>query len=404
MMTLPPHVRALIERGVSIPAPASVEVDKRINPALIAPGVVLHTGTKLMGEHTSIGPGCVLGEEGPVTLKNCQLGCGVKLQGGSFEGSVFLDKSSMGPCAHVRAGTLLEEESGGAHAVGFKQTIFLPYVTAGSLINFCDALMAGGRSRKEHSEIGSSFIHFNYTPHRDKATPSLIGDVPRGVMMNNDPIFLGGQGGLVGPVRMEYGCVTAAGTVWRGDALEPNMLLTKRSRGTGQPAAYKMSAYRGIARIVANNMIYIGNLWALTQWYRLVRRPFMEGNPFSRSCFNGALRLLEEVRAERIRRLAELAKNMKASIAMLEPKGDSAELAAQRDFEAAWPRLEDTLRKEPEPDFETGQLQDSFAAVWDRVSKSEKEYLKAVQSLTPEESRAGTAWLQKIVDRAAQWR
>ena len=65
--------------------------------------------------------------------------------------------------------------------------------------------MAGGTSRKNHSEIGSSYIHFNFTPHQDKATPSLVGDVPRGVMLDRAPIFLGGQGGLVGPVRIAYG-------------------------------------------------------------------------------------------------------------------------------------------------------------------------------------------------------
>ena len=37
----------------------------------------------------------------------------------------------MGSAAHIRPGTLLEEEAGGAHAVGLKQTIFLPFVTAG---------------------------------------------------------------------------------------------------------------------------------------------------------------------------------------------------------------------------------------------------------------------------------
>lgn len=399
MMTVPPHVRKLMEQGVSIPAPASVEIDERINPSLIAPGVVLHTGTKLLGEHTSIGPGCVLGEEGPVMLKNCQLSSGVKLQGGSFEGSVFLSRSSMGPCAHVRAGTLLEEEAGGAHSVGFKQTIFLPYVTAGSLINFCDAMMAGGRSRKEHSEIGSSFIHFNYTPHRDKSTPSLIGDVPRGVMLNNDPIFLGGQGGLVGPVRIEYGCVTAAGTVYRRDALEPNTLLTAKPRGTGQPVPYQTGAYRGIARIVANNLIYTGNLWALTQWYRFVRRRFMERNPFDHACCSGALRLLEDARMERIKRLSELAKNLKESIAILSAKGDGPELAAQRAFVKAWPGIEEAVRRGPEPDFAVDQLQDTFSAAWDRVSGTEKDYLKAVQSLTPDEARSGTAWLQAVVDQ-----
>ena len=110
----------------------------------------------------------------------------------------------MGSGAHVRTGTLLEEQAGAAHTVGFKQTIFLPFVTAGSLINFCDCLMAGGTSRKNHSEIGSSYIHFNFTPRQDKATASLIGDVPRGVMLDQAPIFLGGQGGLVGPVLLDF--------------------------------------------------------------------------------------------------------------------------------------------------------------------------------------------------------
>ena len=38
---------------------------------------------------------------------------------------------------------------------------------------------------REHTEVGSRFIHFNFTPRGqsgDKATPSLIGDVARGVL------------------------------------------------------------------------------------------------------------------------------------------------------------------------------------------------------------------------------
>ena len=89
----------------------------------------------------------------------------------------------MGLGAQVREGCLLEEEANGAHCVGLKQTILFPFVTLGSLINFCDCLMAGGTSRKDHSEVGSSYIHFNYTPDGDKTTASLFGDVPRGVML-----------------------------------------------------------------------------------------------------------------------------------------------------------------------------------------------------------------------------
>jgi bifunctional UDP-N-acetylglucosamine pyrophosphorylase/glucosamine-1-phosphate N-acetyltransferase len=85
--------------------------------------------------------------------------------------------------------------------------------------------MAGGSGRQNHSEVGSSYIHFNFTPDGDKTTPSLIGDVPRGVMLNQRPIFLGGQGGMVGPLRMGYGNVVAAGAILREDVIEENKLI-----------------------------------------------------------------------------------------------------------------------------------------------------------------------------------
>ena len=102
----------------------------------------------------------------------------------------------MGSGAHVRAGCILEEQASGAHTVGLKHTILFPFVTLGSLVNFCDCLMSGGTDRKNHSEVGSSYIHFNYTPQPGQGhPPPLVGDVPHGVMLNQAPIFLGGAGG-----------------------------------------------------------------------------------------------------------------------------------------------------------------------------------------------------------------
>ncbi|HPB04485.1 MAG TPA: hypothetical protein PLH00_06590, partial [Bacteroidaceae bacterium] len=70
----------------------------------------------------------------------------------------------------------------------------------------------------------------------------------------------------------------------------------------------------------------------------------------------------------------------------------------------AWPGIEEAVRGGPEPDFAVDQLQDTFSAAWDRVSGTEKDYLKAVQSLTPDEARTGTAWLQAVVDQIANLR
>ena len=192
-------IESLRGRGVVVPAPETLEIGEEVRlERICGPNTVLHAGTRLFGRDLLVSPGCRLGAEGPVTVDDCALDESVELKGGYFARSVFLRQSSMGLGAQIRSGTLLEEQASGAHAVGLKQTILLPFVTLGSLINFCDILMAGGTSRQDHSEVGSSFIHFNFTPfgrQGDKATPSLIGDVPRGVFLDQPPIILGGQGG-----------------------------------------------------------------------------------------------------------------------------------------------------------------------------------------------------------------
>jgi bifunctional N-acetylglucosamine-1-phosphate-uridyltransferase/glucosamine-1-phosphate-acetyltransferase GlmU-like protein len=183
-------IQKLIEAGVQIPNPESVFIADDVDPSRISGNnVIIHAGCKIFGASTLILQGAGLGYEAPVTIEDCQIGPDVNLKGGYFKGAVFLEKASVGSGAHVREGTILEEHASAAHMVGLKQTILFPFVTLGSLINFCDCFMSGGTSRKDHSEVGSSFIHFNYTPGQDKATPSLIGDVPRGVMLNQRPIF-----------------------------------------------------------------------------------------------------------------------------------------------------------------------------------------------------------------------
>ncbi len=231
MSMMPDKIREVQEKGVRITDPFSVEIGEEVSVKRISgQGVVLYGGTKIYGARTLISAGVKIGYEGPATVVDCHLGLQVELNGGFFQSSVFLDKARIASGAHIREGSLLEEETKVGHTVGLKQTILFPFVTLGSLINFCDCLMAGGTGREDHSEVGSSYVHFNYTPQQDKATPSLIGDVPRGVMLDQPPIFLGGQGGLVGPARIDYGTVITAGTIWRQDSLGPKLLHGGESR------------------------------------------------------------------------------------------------------------------------------------------------------------------------------
>ncbi len=397
-------VRTLLERGVVMPAPETVQVADEVVPERIAPGVVLHPGTRLSGDDLSIGPESVVGKEGPAVLDACQLGHNVSFKGGYARGAVFLDEASIGSGAHIRPGTILEEQASGAHTVGFKQTILLSYVTAGSLINFCDCLMAGGTSRKRHSEVGSSYIHFNFTAHGDKATPSLIGDVPRGVLLDQAPIFLGGQGGLVGPVRIEYGVVLAAGTIQRKDALEAGCLYsgTPMSAGGRAPRPYVQGRYGAVDRLIRNNLIYYGNIQALQAWYRRARMRLMRADPFREACRLGAIKQLDGVLKERLKRLQQLAEKLSDSVGSLksDPAGADTDriIRQQERFVEAWPSMRDQLKRAL-PDEPGAEMRDQFLAEWERTEGD--DHVRAVRALTPDARAAATGWLQAIVDRAA---
>ena len=393
-----PKVQALLNRGVILPCPASVEVGDDVDPQRIAPDAIIHTGCKILGAKTAIGPGCEIGQEAPATVDDCQLGQKVALKGGYFSGSTFLAGSSMGSAAHVRPGTLLEEESSGAHAVGFKQTILLPFVTAGSLINLCDCLVSGGTNRKNHSEIGSSYIHFNFTPHGDKATASLIGDVPRGVMLDRQPVFLGGQGGLVGPARIGFGTVIPAGVICREDVLEDGLLLQPEAR-MGRTKPYQVGAYRDISRVIANGLIYIGNIRALQAWYTYVRKPLMANDAHGQACYEGALARLDSVIDERIKRLRELSEKMPRSLefAKADPAHERASwYVMQEKFLTRWPGMESALTTAPGRDAGSKDREVLLREL-ESVSKG-RSYLEAIRALTPDAKKAGTVWLQAIVN------
>jgi bifunctional UDP-N-acetylglucosamine pyrophosphorylase / glucosamine-1-phosphate N-acetyltransferase len=393
------------DRGVVIPCAASVEIDENIPPDRIAPGVVIHAGSRILGAGTSIGPGCIIGAEAPATVDSCQLGHGVSLKGGFFSSSTFLDNSVMGSGAHVRGGTLLEEEASAAHTVGLKQTIFFPFVTAGSLINFCDCLMAGGAGRKNHSEIGSSYIHFNFTPRQDKATASLIGDVPRGVMLDQNPIFLGGQGGLVGPSRIAYGTIIAAGTICRKDILVENRIYTSPPSAGGGLREFDRFQYREIRRTVINNLMYIGNLHALHAWYRWVRKKYMSRDAYAQACWNGAMKRIESGISERIKQMGTLADKMPRSLEIAEIKNNlPADLRRQqKSFLEQWPEIERKLQQGP-PERTGEKERDIFMAEWNTL-ESGISHLDAVTRISPDSRGAGTKWLQEIVDYTASlWR
>jgi hypothetical protein len=183
----------------------------------------------------------------------------------------------------------------------------MSFATMGSLINFCDALISGGKSRREHTEVGSGFIHFNYTPwgHTgDKATPSLIGDVVHGVFLRQQRIFLGGLSGMVGPQKVGFGAFTIAGQVLRKE-IPSNRVIGDVPRKVDREF---YAPTKAPGRILKLNLEYIGHLTALRAWYRevrLARIPASQEYAHIRVVTQAALELLSVCIDERVERLRQ---------------------------------------------------------------------------------------------------
>jgi UDP-N-acetylglucosamine/UDP-N-acetylgalactosamine diphosphorylase len=373
-------VQRLVDKGVTITNPLATEISGDVDPDRISgDGVVIHTGCQIRGARTVLSAGVELGRQGPVTIEDCRLGPDVALGGGYAASSVFLAGSSLGLGHQVREGTLLEEQASGAHCVGLKQTILFPFVTLGSLVNFCDCLMSGGTSRSHHSEVGSSYIHFNFTPSGDKATPSVFGDVPRGVMLREKPIFLGGQGGAVGPVNVAYGTVVGAGSILRSDVpAEDTLVIVGPPPSMNQP--FVPEEYRNLNLLVAKNVTYLAGLDALEQWYRVARQPFFARQELGVLVHEGALEMLASARRERLSRLRQVAGKLPGTTEAQRTVRDRIDQVCAVFGAVSVP-----------PD---QYLAADLAAEADAGAS----YLDAVRALPPEAVSDGVRWLRSIMD------
>ena len=361
--SLEEKLNILEAQGVTIVDRRQTYLDAAVDVTRVCRGAILYPGTRLSGARTFIGPGAKVGIEGPAVLEDTVIGENAAIASGYLNGAVMLRDARVGANAHIRAGTLLEEEASTAHAVGLKHTILMSFVTMGSLINFCDALISGGSSRKKHTEVGSGFIHFNYTPrgrHGDKATPSLIGDVVQGAFLRQPRIFLGGLSGIVGPQKIGFGSLTIAGQVLRRE-VPSNRIVGDVPRKVDKESS---ALYEAPSRILKSNLEYIGQLCALRAWYRNVRLPRIPADSdyeHLRVVIGAALELLSVCIDERVQRLTQYLEERKLAIPTFPFKD-----------------LPCPLKIGP--------------------NKPYADHIEWVSSLTDEQVQLGVSWLQSIVD------
>lgn len=316
-------IQTLIRGGVNIPCPESVVLED-IDPEKIQSGVTLYPGTVLRGRSTSIGKNSSIGLGGGAFLEDVQTGERCTLMQGCYRNCTFLDDVIIRNGAEIREGCLLEEHAELGHTCGLKQTIFFPNVVAGSLINFCDALITGGTSRKNHSEIGSCMALYNFTPQGDKFA-SLFGDVEHGVFLNQDPIFIGGQTQIVSPVKVGFGSVIAAGSKLT-HSIEDHILVSQNHPNVKNPFDSK-EIHRPYEKIQIT-LDYIKNLKMLSIWYQKIRIPlYCETDKYD--LIRHAHRRILSGIEERERRLEKFIQKLPASLEILRQKLNQSEAFIQ---------------------------------------------------------------------------
>jgi len=387
------RVAALRQKGVDVWGPERVYIADDVNLDWIEPGAEIRHAT-LAGSTLRIGRGARVGTTGHALIEDCQIAAHVTLGAGSFQGVTLLEGASVRGFAELRSGTLLEEETEAAHTVAFKNTILTAGCVTGSVINYCDVFMSGGTSRNDHCEVGSGAIHFNFDPRGDK-WGSLAGDA-RGLLLRSAPVFLGGQCGIVGPAHIDFGAVTAAGSVIRKDVGAD--IVSFEGVGTSEITGFDREIYAGLKRKFLTTAKLIGNLWAFDRWYETIRLPHAtdEERPF----FEAAREQASIHIKERVRRLGKIITKLPRSIEKSTRHGD-AKVQRYRDEHRMlieqWPSLEELYSKKPE----SPQPPAAFAQAYGEARAAGKNHVAAVQSSDAGASET-TAWLLQIADGVRQ--
>jgi bifunctional UDP-N-acetylglucosamine pyrophosphorylase/glucosamine-1-phosphate N-acetyltransferase len=199
-------VARLMAAGVTIFQPDTVVIDADVQ---VGADTVLEPFTQLLGA-TVIGKGCRVRSYSVV--EDTTLGDHVTVrQSCVVEGATLRDGAVIGPFAHLRPGSVLEEEAYAGNFVELKNARLGPGSKAGHLTYLGDATIGSG------TNIGAGTILCNYDGVNKH--PTVIGD----------GVFIGSDSVLVAPVTIGNGAYVAAASCIT-ETVPENALALGRSR------------------------------------------------------------------------------------------------------------------------------------------------------------------------------
>lgn len=177
-----------MNEGVTIVNPDMVIIEPDVK---IGKGTIIYPNVRLMGT-TEIGERCTL--EGDTRILNTKIGNECVIQSSYMEDSEVKDKVSVGPFAHFRPHTLVEEGAHIGNFVELKNSHFGEHSKAGHLAYVGDADVG------KDVNIGCGVITVNYNG-KEKFRTTI-----------EDGAFIGSNVNLVAPVKIEKNAYIACGS------------------------------------------------------------------------------------------------------------------------------------------------------------------------------------------------
>ncbi|NLF26198.1 MAG: bifunctional UDP-N-acetylglucosamine diphosphorylase/glucosamine-1-phosphate N-acetyltransferase GlmU [Deltaproteobacteria bacterium] len=197
-------IYALIEAGVEIEDPSSLFIDEQVEVASgvkLGPQITLKGNTKIL---------CGANLEGCAYLKDTFVAEGAVIKFGvRSENAIIGTGVSVGPFAHLRPGTKLEENSHVGNFVEVKNSNLKGGVKASHLTYLGDCVIGTG------TNIGAGTITCNYDGYAKHQT--VIGE---GVFVGSDTCF-------VAPVKVGDGATIGAGSVITKDVAPHSLALSR---------------------------------------------------------------------------------------------------------------------------------------------------------------------------------
>lgn len=195
---------SLMENGVTIIDPTSTYIEDDV---IIGSDTIIYPNTIITGK-TTIGSNCLVFSS---RIEDSEIADNVKIDNSVIESSTLKNEVTIGPFAHLRKGTILNEKVHIGNFVEVKNSTLHKGVKSGHLTYLGDAIIG------ENTNIGAGTITCNYDGvHKNK---TQIG-------ANS---FIGSNSIFVAPINVGANVLTAAGSVITKD-IEDDKLAFGRAR------------------------------------------------------------------------------------------------------------------------------------------------------------------------------